>query len=78
MISTSVPVVQCSQTYVKMGIPLAFFKQITCVEILGKIEWLTRLKRSTDCSMLKEPLLLLPVKISKIKTPKLNTSDFIE
>jgi len=48
------------------------------VESLGIIEWLTRLKRSTDCSMLKEPLLLIPVKISKIKTQKLKTSDFIE
>jgi len=61
-----------------MQILLVFLKQITCVESFGITECLTRLKRSTDFSMLKEPLLLLPVKISRIKMPKLKTSDFIE
>jgi hypothetical protein len=42
------------------------------------VKILTELKRSTDCSESYEALFLLPVTISKIKTPKLNTSDLIE
>jgi hypothetical protein len=55
---------------------VTFLQHDDCVEF-GKVWCHTRPKRSTDSSMLKEPL-LLPVKISKIKTPKLNTSDFKE
>lgn len=39
---------------------------------------LTRAKRSIDCSELKNAQLLLPVMISRTKTPKLYTSDLVE
>jgi hypothetical protein len=79
--SMTFPRVQCFHTCSKFGkgiqtlLPESGRVQSSYVDML---QVLTTFKRSTSCSVLHEPLFLLPVTISKTKTPKLNTSDLME